>query len=219
MKMKKTLEKYVIDYQECKLNPEKTLCMLHKKRRMLVVVFLTVGYYSYNMSFAYRKLSCMDKPVCDEADIKMQKFDAILEGKCLREDNLSDRDYLTNQSIRHYGCMMFFSKGIGVFGYSPDDIMRFYKRLDHSCPEELARFKSECDTHYQIYARMLLAYINGDISYREFERKFVKVDPDGRVSPVSRHDVLRFIKDMFCVYRLFQEVVNGKPTVSPVIMN
>lgn len=29
--MKKTLEKYVIDYQGCKSNPGKTLCMLHKK--------------------------------------------------------------------------------------------------------------------------------------------------------------------------------------------
>lgn len=28
--MKKTLEKYVIDYQGCKSNPGKTLCMLHK---------------------------------------------------------------------------------------------------------------------------------------------------------------------------------------------
>lgn len=217
--MKKTLEKYVIDYQDCKSDPGKTLCMLHKKRRMLVVVSLTVGYYSYNMSSICRKLSCMDNPVCDEAEMKRQKFDAILEGKNLRADNLSDRDYLVTQSIRHYECMMFFSKGIGVFGYNREDIMRFYKRLDHSCPEELARFKSECDTHYQIYVRVLLAYINGDISYREFERKFVKVDPDGRASPVSQYDVLQFIKDMFRVYQLFQEVVNGKPTVSPVFMN
>ena len=73
--------------------------------------------------------------------------------------------------------------------------------------------------HYQIYVCMLLAYINGDITYKEFERKFVKVDPDGCVSPASRHDVLRFIKDMFRVYQLFQKVVNGKPTVRPVIMN
>jgi len=217
--MKKTLEKYVINHEGDKSNPGKTLCMLHKKRRMMVVIFLTVGYYSYNMSSTYRKLSCLDNLVCDEAGMNRRMFDAILEGECLRKEDLSNRDYLVNRSIKHYECMMFFSRGIGVFGYSPENIMRFYKRLDQSCPEELVRFKSECDTHYQIYARMLLAYINGDISYREFERKFVKVDPDGCVSPVGRYDVLQFIKDMFRVYQLFQEVVNGKPAVGPVIMN
>lgn len=217
--MKKALEKYVISYEGYKSNPGKTLCMLHKKRRMMIVIFLTVGYYSYNMFSTYRKLSCMDNHVCDEAGMNRHMFDAILEGERLRKEDLSNRDYLVNRSIKHYECMMFFSRGIGVFGYIPEDIMRFYKRLDQSCPEELVRFKSECDTHYQIYARMLLAYINGDISYREFERKFVKVDPDGHVSPVSRYDVLQFIKDMFRVYQLFQEVVNGKPTASPVIMN
>ncbi|WP_195651788.1 hypothetical protein [Bacteroides caccae] len=217
--MKNTLEKYVIDYQGCKSNPKKTLCMLYKKRRMLVVIFLTVGYYNYNMSSTCRKLSCMNNPVCDEEEMKRQKFDAILEGKRIRKDDVTNRDYWVNQSIKHYECMMFFNTGIGVFGYTLEDIMKFYKWLDHSCPKESAHLKSECEMHYQIYVRMLLAYINGDITYKEFERKFVNIDPDGCVSPVSRHDVLRFIKDMFRVYQLFQKVVNGKPTVSPVIMN
>ena len=81
-------------------------------RKRLVVIFLTVGYYNYNMSSTCRKLSCMNNPVCDEEEMKRQKFDAILEGKRIRKDDVTNRDYWVNQSIKHYECMMFFNTGI-----------------------------------------------------------------------------------------------------------
>lgn len=207
----KAFEKYVLRHTDDGSDPRRKLWILQKKRRVIVVIFLTVGYYYYNLSMMYRKLSYMNNPAYDEAEMKRRMFGDILEGILSPEENLSNKDYLVNQSIANYDYMMFFNKSIGMLGYNQENIIEFYKSLDYSCPEELVRFKAECDTHYQIYSRMLLAYINEDISYKELENKFVRIElPSGIVHPINRTDTLHFIKDMIYIYQLFQDVANGR---------
>ena len=40
--MKNTLEKYVIDYQGCKSNPKKTLCMLFKYMTKIYILLIVM---------------------------------------------------------------------------------------------------------------------------------------------------------------------------------
>lgn len=196
------------------LNPaEDDYALLDKKKRIVECIILTKCYYQFSLMQLHRSASQQKNPTFEEAERGASLFNALLGVNMKPSDFIKDHDKEANESICYYEEFKMWVDLLEGMGYDSESVLAFCKQIEYGYVPGLYCFKAECYFHYSVYVEVILHYFSGNYALSDLQNSFCEFSIfSKKLKPASRDRVVRFIKYMLRIHKLFHSIVLKRKT-------